>query len=129
MAKATVSVTPIAVQNALLMSWEHRVDRDDVRAAFQEMTDYLNEASRPLYVIVDLRNNPMFPLAETITAAFWGPFRHPLLAEWLVVGSSPAARTIGRTLTGISRRDNIRWFQTMEQAEEYLAKVALNKAI
>lgn len=120
MTNSTVSVTPITGRDALLLSWEHRVDKDDVRTAFADMTQYLHEARRPLYVIVDLRKNPVFPLAETITACFWGPFRHTMLAEWLVVGSSPPARTIGRTLVGISRRDNIRWLQTMEQAEEYL---------
>lgn len=120
----TVNVKVMEGQNALLMTWQRDVDKDDVRSAYHEMMEHLNMTSKPMYIIVDIQSNPRFPLAETISGAFWGPFRHKMLAEWLVVGSSSLARNIGRTLTGITLRDNIRWFGTMEEAVAYLESIS-----
>jgi hypothetical protein len=84
------------------------------------MTDLLSASAVPLRVVVDVSSNPRFPLSETISGAFWGPFRNQMLTEWLVIGASGMAHTIGRTLIGLSRRDNIRWFETMNEALAYL---------
>ncbi len=37
MADHTVSVTAVEGQNALLMMWQREVEKEDVRAAFQDM--------------------------------------------------------------------------------------------
>ena len=117
---ATVYTAPVDGHRALLMQWSTAPDKGDVRDAFQQMTDFLDQSPTPLWVIVDVSANPRFPLSETITGAFWGPFRNKKLTEWLVVGANSTAHTIGRTLIGITRRDNIRWFGTMDEALAYL---------
>lgn len=117
----TVPVTTVEGHHALLMRWGSAPEKRDVRDAFKTMTESLNASSVPLRVIVDVSSDPRFPLSETISGAFWGPFRNRMLTEWLVVGASGMAHTIGRALIGMSRRDNIRWFDTMDDAMSYLA--------
>ncbi|MFN8378437.1 MAG: hypothetical protein U0452_07170 [Anaerolineae bacterium] len=117
---ATVRTTPVENHRALRMDWDSSPDKRDVRDAFQQMTELLDASGQPLWVIVDVSSNPRFPLSETITGAFWGSFRNKMLLEWLVVGASGTAHTIGRTLTGITKRDNIRWFPTIDEAMAYL---------
>ncbi len=107
------------------MKWEREPDSRDVRNAFVHMTTVLNAQQRPHWIVVDIKSNPAFPMVETIAGAFWGPSRSPAFAEWLVVGSSTAARTIGGTLSRIAKRDNIRWFSTMDEALGYLAHAEL----
>jgi hypothetical protein len=80
----------------------------------------LNEAPEPIYVFVDLRERPNFPLADTLRGALDGPFRNPNLKEWLVIGSSAMAHTIGRMLSAMTRRHNIKWFDSEEEAVAYL---------
>jgi hypothetical protein len=118
----TVTAQPVEGQRALLMKWERQPNKEDVRAAFIDMAALLNARQHPHWVIVDIIADPVFPLTETIAGAFWGPSRSPALAEWLVVGSSPAAQLIGSTLTRIARRDNIRWFATFDEALDHLRR-------
>jgi hypothetical protein len=122
----TVTTQPMDGCRALLMKWERQPNKDDVRAAFVDMTALLNARQHPHWVIVDIMADPVFPLTETIAGAFWGPSRSPALAEWLVVGSSPTAQLIGSTLTRIARRDNIRWFATHDEALDYLRRAETN---
>lgn len=103
------------------MIWEHTVEKEDVTHAFHDLIECLDAASTPQYVIVDLRADPRFPLIETFRAALNGPFRHPNLSEWLVVGANSVARSIGSALVSVSSRDNIRWFNTYEEALDYLS--------
>ncbi len=117
---APVTVTPIEGQPAFLMTWPHIVDKESIRSAFRDIMDGLDTTDKPLYVVVDLRNNPDFPMTETIQGAYWGPFRHYRLAEWLVVSTNVLGRMIGHTLATITRRNNIKWFETMEEAMLYL---------
>lgn len=103
-----------------MLWWAQAVHSEDVQTAFRELNSLLDTAESPLYVFVDLRERPNFPLADTLRGALEGPFRHPMLKEWLVIGSNPMAHTIGRILTSITRRNNIKWFNTEEKAIEYL---------
>lgn len=117
----TVRVEAVEGRSAVVMSWEHTVHKGDTAAAFQYLMQFLEEAAGPLYVIVDLRKNPTFLLDETFSAALSGPFKHKMLKEWLVVGAGPTARGIGRGLSVVSNRHNIRWYHTMEEALTYLS--------
>lgn len=109
---------------AATLWWAHSVRRDDVTAAFRDLNGILNSVSEPIYVFVDLRERPNFPLADTLRGALDGPFRHPMLKEWLVIGSSAMAHTIGRMLSSITRRNNIKWFDTQDEAVDYLKSAA-----
>ena len=117
---STCTATPTRGHPAATLWWAHAVRREDVVTAFRDLNTILNEASEPIYVFVDLRERPNFPLADTLRGALDGPFRNPNLKEWLVIGSSPMAHTIGRMLSSITRRHNIKWFNTEEEAVAYL---------
>lgn len=117
----TVNVTPIDDHNALLMSWDSRPNQRDVSDAFQQINAALEKAQSPLYVVVDLRANPAFPLQSTIFGAL-PAYRHPMLHQWLIVGKNRAAQIIESTLSISTRRKNVLWFDTMEAALAHLAQ-------
>lgn len=100
----------------IIMVWDHDVYKPDVQSAFAEITAMLDQTDKPIYVIVDLLSNPMFPVQTTVSAAMAGPFEHPMLAEWLVIGANSTARLIARTLTTLAGIDNIRWFKSVDEA-------------
>jgi hypothetical protein len=118
-----VTVTPLYDYPALIMTWPRFIERNSIKEAFRTIVEALDESDVPLYIIVDLSANPDFPMTETIQGAYFGPFRHRLLAEWLVVNTNMLGRMIGNTLTSITRRHNIRWLDTMEDATAYLDEV------
>jgi len=121
---STCTATLIPDLPAAVLWWAHDVKQEDVLPAFRHLDTLISMSEKPLYVIVDLREKPTFPLTDTLRGALDGPFRNPNLAEWLVVGSTPLAQTIGRTLSAITRRNNIRWYKTQEEAVEFLRGVA-----
>lgn len=124
MVTCTATLTPNFP--AATLWWAHVVHGQDVQKAFRDLYNILNAAEEPIYVFVDLRERPNFPLADTLRGALDGPFRHPKLKEWLVIGSSPMAHTIGRMLTSMTRRNNIKWFDTEAEAIDYL-KISSNQ--
>ncbi|MBK8134904.1 MAG: hypothetical protein KA401_03890 [Anaerolineae bacterium] len=121
---STCTATLLPDLPAAVLWWAHDVQRADVMPAFRHLDTLISMSATPLYVLVDLREKPTFPLTDTLRGALDGPFRNPNLAEWLVVGSTPLAQTIGRTLSAITRRNNIRWFKTLEAAMEFLSAAA-----
>ncbi len=120
MAKS-VWLQPVDGYEAWLLVWTRNVLKEDVAPVFAELTQMLDTSPKPLWVIVDLRADPVFPFIETVTAALRGPFRHRNLREWLVVGANVQALIIGRTLSSLSSRTNIRWFTTISQAYAHMS--------
>lgn len=124
----TVTVTPLAVESALKMTWQQSVTEEDVYTAFKTINAALAESKNDLFIVVDLLNNPNFPLNATINGAIFGPYRNAKLKEWLIVGTNPTARLIARMLNSISRRDNIRWFSSEDEALTYIAQTRMDRA-
>lgn len=121
---SSVEVTCLDEYPALKMSWQHKVNKSDLSPAFQKITQCLHQSNQPLYIIVDLSEDPQFPIVDTMMGALRGPFRHPRLAEWLVVGSNRAGKTIGDLLIKTTQRNNIRWFDSEAEALAYLESLA-----
>lgn len=119
----TVSATPVEGFPAWLLAWEQRVEKEDVGPAFRQLTRALDDSNDPLWIIVDLRKNPSLPLHETISSTLWGPSRHDKLRGWLVIGSNSTAQLIGRTLSKITGRFNIEWFETIDQVYDHMQKI------
>jgi hypothetical protein len=124
----TVTATQIQGYPAWLLHWEHSVNKDDVARAFRIITQALDASTEPLWIVVDLRSNPVFPLRETISSAFWGPFRHKNMREWLVVGSNSTAHLIGNTLANITGRANIRWFHEIADVFAHMDAVIVDNS-
>ena len=120
MAQSTISVDSINNPHALRMVWHQDVQKSDVTWAFQQIETRLRNTDQPLYVIVDITAKPNFPLAATINAAMFGPYRNPQLKEWLIVGTNTMAKSIERVLAGSMGRKNVRWFETEDAALAYL---------
>lgn len=120
--KSTVTIEPIdAYPNAVRLRWERWVVEADVRPAFHELTRRLDIARQPLNVIVDLSADPRLPLQTTISETISGPFAHPNMGVWLVVGTNQRAHFIADMITRVGRQDSIRWFQTEAEAIEFLS--------
>jgi hypothetical protein len=117
---ATVRAYRIEGYAAWMLEWEQVINKDEIAPVFRKIVRALDASDEPLYVVVDLTKDPEFPMSQTINAALWGPFRHKRLQAWLVVGSNRTAQVIGRTLNNLTRRDNIVWYETVEEAFAYL---------
>lgn len=119
----TVGVEPFAgVDGTLLMTWQAKIDPQDVKTAFGVIDRVLASADGPVYVVVDLLLNPQFPLSDTMFSAL-SSYSHPLLAEWLIVGGSRGARAIESFLSRVTGRHNVLWFDSMEEALAHRAQV------
>lgn len=122
----TVSVMPIEGYPAWLLTWEQKVDKRDVAPAFRQLTQALDDSEGMIWVVVDLGKNPNLPLHETISSTLWGPSRHDKLRGWLVIGSNSTAQLIGRTLSKVTGRFNIQWFENMDQVLTHM-QIVLDK--
>ena len=127
MAQSTVFVDAINNLPALRMVWRKDVLKSDVTSAFQQIETKLQNTDQPLFVIVDITAKPNFPLAATINAAMFGPYRNPQLKEWLIVGTNTMAKSIERVLAGSIGRKNVRWFETEDAALAYLENATQTK--
>ena len=116
----TVSIKPFEELCAVKMIWQHDVKASDVRTAFKDISRQQPCPDEPYYVLVDIRSDPQFPLAETIVSALAGPFRDPQLVEWVIIGSNQTAKLIEHMLTRIAKRANVVWFDTPDEAEDYV---------
>ncbi len=120
----TVSVSPLPhllpdEPQHLLMTWAQVVTTDDVRDGFRAIMAALNASQQPLFVVVDIRSNPRFPVTITIAEAI-DPYRHEHLEAWLIVGQNFLAQSIERVLATMAKRKNVYWFDTLEDAVQYI---------
>src|SRR5688572_30105678 len=92
---ATVRVEPVeGYINAYWLRWDREVKEADIAPAFHKLTAALVAADGPVYVIVDLRQDPNMPVATTMQETMAGPFRHENMGEWLVIGKNWRAEMI-----------------------------------
>jgi hypothetical protein len=112
------------LDNVLRLFWETRIVEADVRPAFEALTSALDKAQHHTHVLVDLTCDPNIPLAATMQATIAGPFRHPKMGEWVVVGTNWRARMIADVIARVGPRDNIHWFDTEDQALVFLRKLS-----
>ncbi len=118
---ATVYIEPLnGYPNTYRLAWEPSVREADVHPAFAALTDILNHAAGPVHIVLDLTCDPNIPLSLTTQEAFSGPFRHPNLGSWLVVGANWRARMIADVISQVGPGDNIRWFGGDAEAVDYL---------
>lgn len=106
------------------MVWEQQVNEADVLPMFTMLTRQLNASPRPMTVIVDLSNKPQMPLTETLTGAMSGPFGHPNLGYWIMIGSTRVARIVENVLKKVLRQHNTIWFDTHEEAYAFIREKA-----
>ncbi len=107
------------------MTWGHVIYEADARIAFEKLRSVLEKAKTPISVVVDIRANPRFPMKLILTEGR-GPYTHPMLGEWLIIGTSLIAHSIESTMSRFYGRRNVHWFRTEEEVMTYLeSKVEL----
>jgi hypothetical protein len=109
---SSISVQRLQNYPALLMKWEKLAESKDLKQAYRLINEQLRDSDKPLYVVVDLRENKNMPLAETVSGALFGPYQNPKLAACLVLGCHKTARMAARLLVNISHEDKIECFET-----------------
>jgi hypothetical protein len=112
MSEYTVTIKAINGYPALLMTWELKATKEDIKRAYHEIMQALEQSKTPLYVVVDLRRNIQMPLKETVAGAFFGPYNHPKLGAWLVVGGHQMARIVANSLSQMTREHRVEWFDS-----------------
>ncbi|MBN1964160.1 MAG: hypothetical protein JW910_05915 [Anaerolineae bacterium] len=114
-AQPTVHVEPIPGCPALKMTWQQHVRDEDVKTAFEDIIAALEAREAPLFVIVDLLSNPRFPLRTTVQEAS-SAYRDRRLAAWLIVGSNWMARMVEGSLSRLTGRHNVYWYESEAEA-------------
>jgi hypothetical protein len=109
--------------NALLMKWQHDPRPSDVRTAFDTILSELRGTDDSVYIIVDLMQNPRFPLSETMFSAL-DCYRHPRLKGWLILGGGRTARSIEMFLSRMTGKRNVHWFETEADILSYLQQTS-----
>ena len=109
-------------QNSIRMVWQKQPRLVDIRAAFKEIEDHLNETNTPLYIIVILPPNIRFPVGQTVWEAL-GCYRHEQSQGWLVVGGNSLAKLIESILVRMTKRENVLWFESESEALAHLASI------
>lgn len=113
----------------LRVTWTGNVDGTAINTTFRDLQAYLDAARNPLPILFDMSQCTRFSAPDALRGALFGPFRHPMLDEWLVISADALARNVGRVLMNVTGINNIRWFFTHEQAYTHLlTKAGLDPA-
>lgn len=119
--ESNTTVTVEFVDRMVKMTWGQRPAVKDIRRAFEEVVDYLEERVDPVYVIIDITSNPHFPIVSTVQAAM-PAFRNEMLRAWLVIGSNSLAQVIEGILSGVTKRRNVHWFANEDEMLAFVAE-------
>ena len=106
--------------SAIKLVWDSAITEQGVREGFSRVQAQLSESEAPQYIIMDVSTNPQFPLKETTAAALFGPYRHPMLREWLIVGECKQWHFVEQMLYRATNERKMRWFDTLDTAETYI---------
>ncbi|MDQ7026031.1 MAG: hypothetical protein Q9P01_01670 [Anaerolineae bacterium] len=116
----TVSIRHIDNIPALFMVWDADIKAKDVSQAYQQITTELDQSETLKYIIVDLTSNPNMPFAETLRGALYGPYKHPMLKQWLVVGDHQVGHMVSRLLFSTTGKKHVIWFDSIEDAYDHI---------
>lgn len=109
----------------IVMTWERNIVVTDVHHAFEVVMNHLEETETLIYVVVDITANPRFPVTQTVAEAM-PPHQHEMMAGWLVIGENILAKSIERVLSTMTQRKRIHWFDTIQDALDYIESSASN---
>lgn len=125
MADATVILEEVHPR-LLKMVWQTRANSIDVRNTFEQICDYLGNTEDSVWIIVDITANPNMSLTSTVFPAM-NAQKMANLEAWLVLGRNKTAEVIGRTLSSITGKKNIQWFETEAELKQYLAALNIDQ--
>ncbi|MEQ8676013.1 MAG: hypothetical protein RIC84_22545 [Aggregatilineales bacterium] len=114
-----VEIITHVVKGVFEMRWGSKPNTSTVIRAYESLTDKIQSTDAPIYVIVDIRADPAFPLQVTINNSL-RISRQQNFNQWLVVGSNRSARMISSVLNSMGTA-KILWFDTVDDALDSVA--------
>jgi hypothetical protein len=111
-----INITQHDEYPTIIMTWGNTITSGDVRAAFKEITTLLDTTSHDQCVIVDLSTHPSLPMLEIIQSALHGPYAHPKLRQWLVIGGDAFSRSIEKVLAHTTGQHRVKWINSYDDA-------------
>lgn len=124
MHETTITVKQEATLPVIRMHWHRMINIGDVQVAFRLVRDMLDRADGVTHVVIDMMDNPRFPLLTTLNCLISGPFHHAQMGEWLILGSSSQARLFAKTLGDMKANATIRYFATEAQVTAHMEHLA-----
>lgn len=116
-----IIVSPLDDLPAIALLMTGKVNGFDLQEALIDVLIRLEHTQQPLYIIFNMNSaSHEVPLSEFVREALRGPYKHPMLAEWLMIGGSMSMSMAMITLTKITQRENYRWFDSHEEALAYI---------
>ena len=103
-----------------MMRWNKVIRHGDVERAYKTIQKILDQSGTPQFVIVDLTKNPKMPMTETLLGALRGPYAHPMLNQWLVIGQHRGGQIVAQILSQTTRKRHVVWFNSVDKAERHL---------
>lgn len=116
----TVTVEYSDEFKALWMGWGKGATGRDVQNAYREISAYLETLDESICIVVDLRENIYMPVRETLTGALLGPYKHPMVGAWLVIGANAFAQNVAIMLKGVTKQDMVVWCEDEVEVFNYL---------
>jgi hypothetical protein len=105
---------------ALWMSWGKGATGRDVQNAYREISAYLETQDEQICIVVDLRQNIYMPVRETVSGALFGPYKHPKVGAWLVMGGNSFAQHVAIMLQGVTKQNMVVWCNDEAEVFKYL---------
>ncbi|PJF41265.1 MAG: hypothetical protein CUN50_06195 [Candidatus Thermofonsia Clade 1 bacterium] len=100
---------------------------DEMLAAFEETERYLNAATKPIHLLVDM-TRAVRTTHGALRAREAPVLRHPMGGEIAVFGINLAGRIIAETVLRLARFQRAHFFETEAEACAYLNKLIAEEA-
>jgi hypothetical protein len=101
-----------ATANHIIMRWNDVISNGDVERAIREIEQHLILADEPVTIVVDLSANPRYAVHNAVTRIL----KNGNIKDLRIVGDNKQAVITASVLSGLTRRKDIEWYPTMNQA-------------
>jgi hypothetical protein len=116
----SITTDNLATEGAIKLICPDTIGANDLQIALNKLVDFLTNSATPLYVIIDLSNDPTFSTQAVIDAGLDGLYRHSQVREWLIIGPSELARMVVNVLKTATTVDRVRWFNSEADVLQYI---------
>ena len=100
---------------------------EEMLAAFEETERYLDAATKPIHLLVDM-TNAVRTTHGAMRAREAPVLRHPMGGEIAVFGVNLAGRILAETVLKLARFQRAHFFQSESEAQAYLNKLITQEA-
>ncbi|MEO0594637.1 MAG: hypothetical protein AAF126_00840 [Chloroflexota bacterium] len=116
----TVKLEFIPQQQVIKLTLAEHVVHSDMQRAMSSILVHLEESHDKHFIVVDMTKNNVLSVQATVSSAFFGPYGHPNVAQWLIVGHHPIGKRISRQLIGWTGESRFTWFDDTASCLKYI---------